>query len=158
MANILFENEVEDFEIEESLWKKIHEVVDRVIETEEFFDDAEVSLTFVDEETIRELNRDYRGKDAVTDVLSFPMYEGLELQEMTECYEDEVIALGDIVLCIDRAKQQAQQYGHSPEREICFLICHSMFHLFGYDHEEEEERLLMRAKEEEVLTRLNLTR
>lgn len=158
MANILFENEVENFDIDDALWSKIDEVVDKVIETEGFFEDAEISLTFVDAETIRMLNREHRGKDAVTDVLSFPLYEAWELEEMNEIYEDEVVALGDIVLCIERAQEQAREYGHSPEREICFLICHSMFHLFGYDHEEEEERIRMRAKEEEVLTELGLTR
>lgn len=158
MANILIENEKQDFLLGEELLRKIHAVADRVIEEEEFYEDAEISLTFVGLSEIRELNREYRGKDQATDVLSFPMYEREELLQIDEVYEDEVLALGDIVLCVDRAKEQAEEYGHSLEREICFLICHSLLHLFGYDHENEEEEKRMRKKEESVLQSLGICR
>lgn len=157
MANILIENEVGDFALGEELFRKIHAVAEAVIEEEGFYEDAEISLTFVDSEEIRELNREHRGKDMPTDVLSFPMYEREELQEL-ELYEEEVAALGDIVLCVGKAREQAQEYGHSLEREICFLICHSLFHLFGYDHETEEEEREMREKEEAVLESLRIRR
>lgn len=157
MANILIENEVGDFALGEELLRKIHAVAEAVIEEEGFYEDAEISLTFVDSEELRELNREHRGKDMPTDVLSFPMYEREELREM-EVYEDEVVALGDIVLCVGKAREQAQEYGHSLEREICFLICHSLFHLFGYDHETEEEEREMREKEEAVLESLRIRR
>jgi len=97
--------------------------------------------------------RDYRKIDKVTDVLSFPMYDGEEVD-----VDFGAISLGDIVVSIERASDQAKDFGHSLEREVCFLVCHSMFHLLGYDHMEEEEAKEMRAKEEAVLSQLGITR
>ena len=122
---------------------------------EEDLDDERLSLSvsFVSADEIRDLNREYRGKDAVTDVLSFPQFYPYEyMQDWDE------VSLGDVVICEERAKQQAEEYGHSYERELIYLFVHSCFHLLGYDHEEEDEKKAMREKEEKVMTQLDLRR
>ena len=117
-------------------------------------------MSVVSAEQIRELNANFRQIDSVTDVLSFPMYEREELDEIEEKkeYEDYEVNIGDIVLCYDRAVEQAQEYGHSLKREVCYLVTHSIFHLLGYDHMEEEEKQLMRTKEEQVLSHFHILR
>jgi probable rRNA maturation factor len=113
----------------------------------------EVSLTFVDLSEMQALNSSYRGVDAITDVLSFPQFES-----PGEIPQDSFVLLGDVVICLDQALEQAESYGHSPEREILFLFVHSMFHLLGYDHHCEEEQSVMRQAEETILARLGLER
>jgi probable rRNA maturation factor len=134
--------------------------------------DAEVSVTIVGGEEIRELNRDYRGIDRVTDVLSFPQFEADELEEVLkeesenapendaegETADFEPVLIGDVVICYDRAAEQAEEYGTGLTRELVYLFVHSIFHLFGYDHEEEEERKAMRGREEEVLAAIGVMR
>lgn len=123
-----------------------------------------VDVTIVDGETIREINRENRGKDAVTDVLSFPMLEFFDGEwpddvDEERNPEDDSLFLGDMILNYDRAVEQAAEYGHSVERECGFLTVHSMLHLLGYDHERnEEERRLQRRQEESVLSALGLMR
>ncbi len=113
----------------------------------------EISLSFVDSTEMRELNFSYRDVDTVTDVLSFPQFESPgEIPK--ECF----VLLGDVVICLDQALEQAESYGHTPEREILYLFVHSMFHLLGYDHHCEEEQAVMRQAEEKVLARLGLER
>ena len=127
-----------------------------VLEEEAFGSDAEVSVTFVDNEEIRQLNIEFRGKDNATDVLSFPLGENGEydLNPETERY-----MLGDIVISLERAEEQAKEFGHSFEREVAFLTTHSMFHLLGYDHVNGgEEELLMLSKQKKVLDDLGITR
>ncbi|MBR5641265.1 MAG: rRNA maturation RNase YbeY [Firmicutes bacterium] len=122
---------------------------------EEDLDDERLSMSvsFVSADEIRDLNREYRDKDAVTDVLSFPQFDPYEyMQDWDE------VALGDVVICEERAKQQAEEFGHSYERELIYLFVHSCFHLLGYDHETEEEKKVMREKEEKVMTQLDLRR
>ena len=122
---------------------------------------VEISLSFVTAEEIHELNRQYRGVDSVTDVLSFPLLEDLnELYDTEEgsSEEDEPVALGDVVICLEQAEEQAEEFGHSREREIVYLFTHSVLHLLGYDHMEEEEKQEMRSREEEVMTELGLSR
>ena len=114
---------------------------------------TEISVTFVEAEEIRELNRDYRDNDKVTDVLSFPQFD--DLNDIPDFGE---ICLGDVVICKDRAAEQAEEFGHSFEREIIYLFTHSILHLLGYDHMEEEEKQEMRAREEEVMTHLGIGR
>ena len=114
---------------------------------------TEISVTFVEAEEIRELNRDYRDNDKVTDVLSFPQFD--DLNDIPDFGE---ICLGDVVICKDRAEEQAEEFGHSFEREIIYLFTHSILHLLGYDHMEEEEKQEMRAREEEVMTHLGIGR
>ena len=114
---------------------------------------TEISVTFVEAEEIRELNRDYRDNDKVTDVLSFPQFD--DLNDIPDFGE---ICLGDVVICKERAQKQAEEFGHSFEREIIYLFTHSILHLLGYDHMEEEEKQEMRAREEEVMTHLGIGR
>ena len=116
-------------------------------------ENCEFSVSFVDREEIKELNSTYRGVDKVTDVLSFPQFE-----DFNELSENQIICLGDIVICEDRAKEQAEEFGHSYEREIIYLFTHSVLHLLGYDHMDEEEKAEMREREEEVMTELKLKR
>ena len=113
---------------------------------------AELSVSFAGLEEIHTLNREYRGVDRPTDVLSFPMYERGELPR------EGLIELGDVVICRDKAKEQAEEYGHSYERELIYLFVHSVFHLLGYDHEDDEEKKEMRSKEESVMEKLGITR
>ncbi|MGG3161784.1 rRNA maturation RNase YbeY [Geobacillus stearothermophilus] len=120
-------------------------------------DGAEVGVSFVDNERIRLMNRDYRGKDAPTDVLSFALEEEGE-GEVDIIGADMPLVLGDIVISIPKAKEQAEEYGHSFMRELGFLAVHGFLHLLGYDHETEEEERVMFAKQEEILTRFGLTR
>lgn len=112
-----------------------------------------LSVTTVGKDEIRELNRDYRGVDSVTDVLSFPQYEEDELPENVE-----EIAIGDVIICEDKAREQAEEFGHSYERELIYLFVHSVFHLLGYDHMEEEDKSEMRAAEESVMEQLGILR
>ncbi|NDL68155.1 rRNA maturation RNase YbeY [Anaerotalea alkaliphila] len=128
--------------------------------------DYEVGITVTDNAGIRELNLEHRGKDTPTDVLSFPMTAYPEpgdfalLEEDTEAFNPDTgeLVLGDMVLSLEKAKEQAEDYGHSLEREVSFLVVHSMLHLFGYDHEEprQEERMLQAQKE--VLARMGVGR
>ena len=120
--------------------------------------DAEVSVTVVSGDEIRELNYEYRGKDSVTDVLSFPQFD--DFDELTEdLIENEYTTLiGDVVLCYDRAVTQAEEYGTGITRELVYLFVHSILHLLGYDHEIPEDRKVMRAREEEIMESIGVTR
>jgi probable rRNA maturation factor len=117
-------------------------------------DRVEISVTFVSTEEIHELNKVYRGKDCVTDVLSFPQFEGLKEIEGRE----GILCLGDVVICPEQALLQADEFGHSGERELVYLFTHSVLHLLGYDHEAEADREEMRALEEKVMNEIGLTR
>ncbi len=114
---------------------------------------VEVSVTFVDDEEIHDLNREYRGVDRVTDVLSFPQFDSMD-----QVPEEGDICLGDVVICPDQALLQADEFGHSPERELVYLFVHSIFHLLGYDHMNEEEKAQMRAKEELIMGKIGVIR
>jgi probable rRNA maturation factor len=116
-------------------------------------DKLEVSVTFVDAAEMRELNRLYRKIDGVTDVLSFPQYAA-----RAEIPQEAYVSIGDVVICSEQALLQADDFGHSPEREIVYLFVHSVFHLLGRGHDSEEDRIKMRECEETVLSRLHLTR
>lgn len=160
------EKEVEvkfDFDCE----KLAKEVIDFTIAHEDFPYEAEVNLTLTDNEGIHEINRMYREIDAPTDVLSFPMLsyeEAGDFSALEDDYEDNFnpdtgeIMLGDIIISIDRVREQALSYGHSERREYAFLIVHSMLHLFGYDHMTPEEAAQMEAKQHQILEEMNITR
>ena len=107
-------------------------------------------------ENIRELNKQYRNIDKETDVLSFPMFEKNEIANLKNLEYEE--ALGDIVISIERVKEQAIEYGHSFERELSYMLVHGFYHLMGEDHIKEEDKIIMRAKEENVLEQLNIVR
>ena len=136
----------------------IKKAILETLKEEEFPAAAEVSVSFVDNEEIHILNREYREKDRPTDVLSFPMWEAEDIEEGN--YEDgHAVMLGDIVLSVEKAKAQAEEYGHSIKRELAFLSVHSTLHLLGYDHEtSEEDEKYMNQKQEEILTRIGLPR
>lgn len=123
----------------------------------------EVEVTVTDEETIRSLNSEQRGVDSVTDVLSFPVMENVLPFDPAE-HADDIdpetgrYVLGDIVICYPRACEQAEEYGHSVLREMCYLFIHGMCHLFGFDHTDEAEKAEMRAAEERALSLCGITR
>ncbi len=116
-------------------------------------DRTTVSVTFVSNEEIRELNKVYRSVDSVTDVLSFPQYE-----DLSEIPDEGEICLGDVVICTEQALLQADEYGHSKDRELVYLFVHSICHLLGYDHMEEADKEEMRKLEEEIMQKLDLER
>lgn len=165
---ILMEKET-DYEIGFDYGKLLKKVVAKSIELENCPYECEVNITFTDDNGIRLLNRDFRGLDVPTDVLSFPMAEYVPPADFSMLEEEGAAAayfnpgsgellLGDIVISLERADEQAKQYGHSLKREICFLTAHSMLHLMGYDHMAEEERKVMEDKQEEILNALGITR
>ncbi len=124
-----------------------------VLREEKFRGDAEVSVTFVDNDQIRRLNAKFRDKDAETDVLSFPLGENGEY-DINPATGAKL--LGDVVLSMEKAVAQAEEYEHSFEREVCYLTVHSMLHLLGYDHMNDEEKAVMRMKEETVMSQIGL--
>lgn len=154
------QNEQDKFEFTPQMEKLIEDVVAEALKKENFTEDAYVAVTLVDNESIREINNEQRNIDSATDVLSFPVLEfedGEMLAGVGDYFEDKLI-LGDIVLSLERAEEQRIEFGHSFDREMGYLICHSVLHLLGYDHENEDEREVMRQKEEETLKSLSLTR
>lgn len=147
--------------------KLAREVVSFAIEHENFPYEAEVNLTLTDNDGIHEINKQYRGIDAPTDVLSFPMLSYTiagDFSALEQDYEDNFnpdtgeIMLGDIIISVDRVREQAKTYGHSERREYAFLIVHSMLHLFGYDHMTEEEAAVMEAKQHQILDAMHISR
>ncbi len=154
---IYFENDQEKHSIHYNLKMLIRHTILETLDYEGMENDAEVSVTFVDDEGIRKINNKFRGMDKPTDVLSFPLldYEG----ESEEPFFDELCHnLGDIVISLERAMAQANEFGHSFEREVAFLTAHSMLHLLGYDHElSEEDDADMRARQNDIMERLGLS-
>lgn len=150
---LLIDNRQDKIDIGEEVNDLIEKVVVACLQLENESLDYEISLSFVDDEEIRVLNRDFRGKDCATDVLSFPMEED-DFQDFME--EDYIPLLGDIVISAERALLQAQDFGHSLEREIAYLTAHSMFHLMGYDHMNDDEKAVMRDKEKSVMKDLGI--
>lgn len=144
--------EEEQQELAHLLEQGIHEAI-RVGEGPE---EAEVSLTLTDDARIWALNREYRQVDRPTDVLSFALQEQSEEEPEVVGFEDCV--LGDIVISVERARAQAEEYGHSLSRELVYLAVHGTLHLLGCDHEQEADKIEMRQKEEKVMALLNLSR
>lgn len=134
--------------VEENIHDILKEVVKEVLIMEKNDLDYEVSISFVDNDEIRNLNREYRNIDRETDVLSFPQDEGFFLEGP--------IILGDIIISVEKALEQSKDFGHSLYREIAYLTAHSMLHLLGYDHMEEEEKNTMRFKEKEVMKKVKV--
>ena len=153
-------NEQDKIPAGEELENLIENVIRATLETESFEHDSYVAVTLTDNENIRMINNEQRGIDAPTDVLSFPVlfFEDGEMMAGVGDYIEDKLILGDVVLSLERAMTQSEEFGHSFLRETGYLVCHSILHLLGYDHETEEEREIMRAKEEETLEKLSLTR
>ena len=142
-------------------------VVDAVLEHEKCPYEAEISLLLTHNDEIHEMNLEHRGIDRATDVLSFPMLEfdhpgdfSIIDEETADVFDPESgeLMLGDIVISVDKVLEQAQEYGHSPKREYAFLIAHSMLHLCGYDHMEDDERKVMEQKQREIMEKINILR
>ncbi|MEC0230326.1 rRNA maturation RNase YbeY [Paenibacillus alba] len=170
---LAWSSEQEVQEITPAFIEKVEELL-RLAGESEGIAAGEVALTFVDDETIQELNKQYRDLDKPTDVLSFAMSEFGE-DELQINYEDDgadteglddeelvseafIEPLGDIIISVPRAIAQAEEYGHSVERELGFLFVHGFLHLIGYDHQSEEEEKVMFAKQEDILLKAGLTR
>lgn len=153
---VIITNDQKEIKIPTGVRMLIRRCCNAVLVNENFEGSAEISVRFVDDEIIHELNREYRHVDRSTDVLSFPLGENGEYDIN---HDTGAKVLGDIVISMQHAVMQADLYGHSLQREIAFLTVHSMLHLLGYDHEAEGlERVRMREKEEAVLTQLGLKR
>lgn len=149
--NLLISNNTnEDLDLD-LITTRAEKTIREVLKVEKIEENVEVSLLIVDRDEIHILNRDYRDVDRPTDVLSFPMDE--------EGFDQEgnpILLLGDIVICLDVAKDQAEDFGHCLEREMMYLICHSTLHLLGYDHIEETDKREMREKEKEIMKNLGV--
>ena len=163
---LYLENEIEaefPFPVEETA--KI--VMEEVLRTEGCPYEATMNLLITDNEGIREFNREYREIDRETDVLSFPNLDFDKPGDFSKAKESQAdyfdpdsgeLLLGDVIISADKVKEQAESYGHGEKREFAFLVAHSMLHLCGYDHMEDEERLVMEKKQEDVLQGLGITR
>ncbi len=149
--DIFIKNEQDIIEVTPDLKKLMVTAVAESLKYEDFPDKCEVSITLVDNEEIHALNREYRGVDRPTDVLSFPIFDEDDMGGKT--------ILGDIVLSLERAREQAEEFGHSFEREAAFLTVHSMLHLLGYDHEEgKAQESEMFSRQEAILCKMGLAR
>ena len=141
-------NDQNKIELTTALRNTVKKAINAALDYQEIDFPVEISLTFVDNEKIHELNKEYRGKDAPTDVLSFPMFEDGEIEYDDE--SDEPCAIGDIVISLEKAARQGYDIGHSIYHEVAFLCVHSTLHLLGYDHEtskEDEEEMFQKQRE-----------
>ncbi|MDR3565193.1 MAG: rRNA maturation RNase YbeY [Negativicutes bacterium] len=151
----ILSNVQEKIKITPRLKQTVTGVLDKAAEILAVGEQTEVSVIFVDDEYIRGLNLQYRGKDCATDVLSFALNEGDE----PEVYDGpEETLLGDIVISLETAARQAEEFGHNLQRELSYLAVHGMLHLLGFDHETENDKTAMRLKEEQILGELGLSR
>lgn len=154
---IYFENDQDKVELGEYIEKRLHDALNVVAKLHDLTDDAEIDVTIVDDEAIHEINRDYRGIDRPTDVISFALDDDLEDSDEPELIGGpEEHLLGDIIISAETAQRQGEEFGHGLEREILYLGVHSLLHLLGYDHIDPEDKKLMRQKEEEALRVLGI--
>ena len=154
--------------VDKELIDQLTYVIEFALKEEEVSVKCEVSLLFVDNDEIKEINNETRNIDKETDVLSFPMLEYSENKVFKEQYKDheflpsdldgEELVLGDIVLSLEKALEQSKEYNHSFEREASYLVVHSVLHLLGYDHMKDDEKIIMRKREEEILGELDIKR
>ena len=145
----------------------IRDIISAALDYEQCPYEAEINVVLTDNPGIRQVNREYRQIDAPTDVLSFPMLEYVTPSDFSQaedmfadCFNPESgeLMLGDIMISVDKVTEQAEKYGHSQKRELAFLVAHSMLHLFGYDHMEDAQRLVMEQKQNEILESRGYTR
>ncbi len=154
---IYYENDQDKMEISEYLEGRLKEGLNAVAKLHDLTDDTEVGITLVDDERIHEINREYRNVDRPTDVISFALDDDLEDSDEPELIDGpEEHLLGDIIISVETANRQGEEFGHGLEREIVYLAVHGLLHLLGYDHMVEEDKVIMRAKEEEALRAINL--
>ena len=155
----MYEIVYEDIEEKKEYEKIIEKVLDTCFESENLnLSKWYINVMLTTPENIKEINKDFRNIDKETDVLSFPMFEKEELEELEKkAFERENI-LGDIVVSIEKVQEQAEEYNHSFERELSYMIVHGFYHLLGYDHLIEEEKIEMRKKEEKILEKIDIVR
>lgn len=162
------ENRQNKLEIKDEFLEKVANICDFALKEEGVGCEYQISLLFVDNDEIREINRETRNIDKTTDVLSFPMLDYEEDKVFNEMYlnydfnetfkDGDELVLGDMVLSLEKAMEQSKEYGHSYEREVGYLIIHSVLHLLGYDHIQENDKKRMRKREEEILGKLKIIR
>lgn len=153
---INFENDQKKIALSEYMEKRLHDGLNAVAHLHGLDDMTEVDITIVDDEEIHTLNREYRNVDRPTDVLSFALDEGEEDEpELIDGPEEHL--LGDIIISAETAQRQGEEFGHGLEREIVYLAVHGLLHLLGYDHMTDEDKKIMRAKEEEALREIRLS-
>lgn len=163
MIQFIIEDEQDKLQFTDELSEIVQTAVATTLETVGADEDTdfEVSILITDNEGIQEINKEYREIDAPTDVLSFPILEfdenGVMLEDSGD-YDGDMLLLGDIVISLERAQAQAEEYGHTLEREVGFLAVHSTLHLLGFDHMEEPYTSVMRSREKEILDKMDLHR
>ncbi len=165
---ILIDNRQDKEVVDNDLNEVIESVLEYALKEEEVRIDTEISLIYVDNDEIRNINSDTRGIDKETDVLSFPQLDYEEGKVFKDCYvnytfmpydlDEGKLVLGDIVLSLQRAREQSIEFDHSIKREVCYLCVHSLLHLLGYDHMEDVDKKVMRKREEEILNKFEITR
>lgn len=165
---IYVDNRQDKLEVKDDFIEELEKVIKFALDEEEVDIECEISLVFVDNDEIKEINKSTRNINKETDVLSFPMLEYENSKVFKEVYKNftfsqsdfdgDELVLGDIVLSLEKALEQSKEFNHSYEREASYLVVHSVLHLLGYDHMEDEERKIMRSREEEILDKLNITR
>jgi probable rRNA maturation factor len=151
-------NQQEKSEFSKEMENLIKDAINLVADEAQLSKDFEVSVTICDDESIKEINREYRNIDKSTDVLSFPMFSYSEPEVFSEEIFEGENTFGDIIISLETAIRQSEEYGHSSEREVAFLTVHSMLHLLGYDHIEDSDRALMREREEYFLEKMGQRR
>ncbi|HEY8804902.1 MAG TPA: rRNA maturation RNase YbeY [Clostridium sp.] len=165
---IYIDNRQNKIEVTRELETAIKDVIEYTLREEKLFIDNEVSVIFIDNEEIKEINLKQRGIDKITDVLSFPMlhypdnkvFKDVYLNykfDQSDLYDDKLV-IGDVALSLEKSKQQSEEFGHSFTRECAYLTVHSILHLLGYDHMEEAPKNIMRKREEEILNNFNISR
>lgn len=165
---IYVDNRQNKLEVNDNLVEELTQIIEFSLKEEEVDLQCEISLVFVDNEEIKMINNDTRGINKETDVLSFPMLEYENKKVFKEMYtnykfsqadfDGDELVLGDIVISLEKALEQSKEFNHSYEREAAYLVVHSVLHLLGYDHMEDEEKSVMRSREEEILNKLSITR
>ncbi|MBE6088081.1 MAG: rRNA maturation RNase YbeY [Clostridium beijerinckii] len=165
---IYVDNRQNKVEASEKLIESLTEVIKFALKEEEVNIECEISLLFVDNNEIKQINNETRGINRETDVLSFPMLEYENKKVFKDMYKDykfsqsdfdgDELVLGDIVLSLEKALEQSKEFNHSYEREASYLVVHSVLHLLGYDHMEDDEKIIMRSREEDILNKLNIIR
>jgi len=165
---IYVDNRQEKLEVEDDFVDQLKKVIEFTLKEEEVNIECEISLVFVDNDEIKQINNDTRKINKETDVLSFPMLEYEENKVFKDMYKDykfsqsdfdgDELVLGDVVLSLEKALEQSKEFNHSFEREASYLVVHSILHLLGYDHMKDDEKKIMRSREEEILNKLNIPR
>ena len=152
MINILINNKQDFLNIDDGFKEFIKKCIKATLDYEKIEKNVQISYLFVDNDEIKKLNKKFRNKDTVTDVLSFPGYEDIKK------VNSKILYLGDVVISCKRASKQAKEYNHSIKREIGYLTIHSILHLLGYDHKNDSDKKIMRSKEKDILRSIDLRR